>query len=177
MANEPDIVQKLSADFRVVNDISVDFVAVPESIELKANRNEPIKVDLNTDKSIDANFNSTTKPLELDFGTIYVISGDCKVLYATTATWNSKPQLISAKGYIYIYSDYRQNLQGDNIASMKVGDGTSYLIDMPFTDELLYAHVEDNVRHITAEEREFWNNKVRCYIDPLNEQHLIFTTN
>lgn len=177
MSNEPDIVQKLSADFRVINDMSVDFIAVPESIELRSNSNEQMNINLNANKPIDVNFGSNTKPLEVDFGTVYVISGDCKVLYASTATWNSKPQLISAKGYIYIYSDYRQNLQGDNIASMKVGDGTSYLIDMPFTDELLYAHVEDEVRHITAEEREFWNNKVRCYIDPLNEQHLIFTMN
>lgn len=176
MSNEPDIVQKLSVDFKVVNDISVDFIAVPESIELRTNRNEPIDVDLNADKSINASFDPNVKPLEVDFGTIYVVSGDCKVLYATTATWNSKPQLISAKGYIYIYSDYRQNIQGDNIASMKVGDGTSYLIDMPFTDDLLYAHVANEVRHITAEERDFWNNKIRCYIDPLNNEHLIFTT-
>jgi hypothetical protein len=176
MPNEPDIVQKLSADFNVVNDLAVNFVAAPESIELR-DSNKIIESDLNFTKPVDANFGSATKPLELDFGTVYVVSGDCKVLYASTATWNSKPQLISAKGYIYIYSDYRQNLQGDNIASMKVGDGTSYLIDMPFTDDLLYAHVEDNVRHITAEERDFWNNKVRCYIDPLNSQNLIFTTN
>lgn len=177
MPNEPDIVQKLSADFRVVNDISVDFVAVPEAIELQAEHNDPININLNSDKPVDVDFGSNIKPLELDFGTIYVISGDCRVLYASTATWNSKPQLISARGYIYIYSDYRQNLHGDNIAAMKVGDGTSYLIDMPFTDDLLYAHVEDDVRHITAEERAFWNDKVRCYIDPLNEQRLIFTTN
>ena len=145
MPNEPDIVQKLSLDFNVINNLDLNF--------------------------------GSNNDLNVDFGNVYVVGGDCKVLYATTATWNSKPQLISLKGYIYIYSDYRQNEDQQNIASMKVGDGTSYLIDMPFTDELLYNHVANNVIHITAEERNFWNNKIRCYIDPLNEQNLIFTTN
>lgn len=176
MANEPDIVQKLSVDFNIVNDISVDFIAVPESIELQANSNKPINADLESTKPLDINLDSNIKPLNVDFGTIYVVSGDCRVLYASTATWNSKPQLISEAGYIYIYSDYRQNLHGDNIAAMKVGDGASYLIDMPFTDDLLYAHLANSDIHITPEEREFWNNKVRCYIDPINEHRLVFTT-
>lgn len=146
MPNEPDIVQKLSLDFNVVN-------------------------------NLDLNFGSDNNNLNVDFGNVYVVGGNCKVLYATTATWNSKPQLISLKGYIYIYSDYRKNSDQQNIASMKIGDGTSYLIDMPFADELLYGHVDDIVRHVSSQEREFWNNKVRCYVDPLNEQNLIFTTN
>lgn len=145
MPNEPDIVQKLSLDFNVINNLDLKF--------------------------------SQDQDLDLDFGSIYVVGGDCKVLYASTATWNSKPQLVSLKGYIYIYSDYRKNSEQQNIASMKVGDGTSYLIDMPFVDELLYGHVDDLIVHITQEEREFWNNKIRCYINPLNEQNLIFTTN
>lgn len=176
MANEPDIVQKLSVDFNIVNDISVDFIAVPESIELQANSNKTINADLESTKQLDTNLDSDIKPLNVDFGTIYVVSGDCRVLYASTATWNSKPQLISEAGYIYIYSDYRQDSQGRNIASMKVGDGASYLIDMPFTDDLLYAHLANSDIHITPEEREFWNNKVRCYIDPINEHRLVFTT-
>lgn len=143
MANEPDIVQKLSLDFNIINNLDLNF--------------------------------SQDQNLNLDFGSIYV-SGDCKVLCATTATWNSKPQLVSLKGYIYIYSDYRKNSEQQNIAAMKVGDGTSYLIDIPFVDELLYGHVDDLIVHITQSEREFWNDKVRCYIDPLNNQNLIFTT-
>lgn len=145
MANEPDIVQKLSVDFNVIN-------------------------------TLDANF-SSGQQLEADLGNVYIVGGDCRVLYASTATWNSQPQLISARGYIYIYSDYKQNDQHQNIAGMKVGDGSAYLIDMPFVDELLYNHVADIQVHISQSEREFWNNKVRCFIDPLNEHKLIFTTN
>lgn len=146
MANEPDLIQKLSVDFNIINDISVDFSTSPV-------------------------------PIDAEFGNVYVVGGDCKVLYASTATWNSQPQLISARGYIYIYSDYRQNDQEQNVAAIKVGDGTSYLIDMPFTDELLYGHVTDNSIHVTSSDKANWNNKVRCYVDPLNEHRLIFTTN
>lgn len=176
MANEPDIVQKLSVDFNVVSDITVDFEAVPKSVVTQVNGDASINAEFNSNAPVDAQFNSNVQPLDAQFGTIYVVSGDCKVLYASTATWNSQPQLISARGYIYIYSDYRQNQQGQNIAAMKVGDGRAYLIDMPFTDDLLYAHIADTVRHITQEEREFWNNKIRCYMDPLNEHRLVFTT-
>jgi hypothetical protein len=176
MDNEPDIIQKLSADFNVVNDISIDFNTSPVSIKVQGNSNTPINAQFDSNVSADIQLNSTTIPFEAQFGTIYMVDGDCRVLYATTETWNSQPQLVSAKGFVYIYADYRQNDQGQNIAAMKVGDGNAYLIDMPFIDELLYDHIADNVRHITQQEREFWNNKVRCYIDPTNDNNLIFTT-
>lgn len=95
----------------------------------------------------------------------------------TTAGWNAQPQLIGKRGCIYIYSDYRQDEQHRNIAGIKIGDGQAYLIDAPFIDEILYDHINDDVRHITAEERAFWNAKVRCYINPDNSQNLMFTTN
>lgn len=176
MANEPDIIQKLSVDFNIVNDLSVDFTLAPQQVSVQTNSDASVDAQFNSDEQVNAQFASNIKPLDAQFGTIYVVSGDCKVLYATTATWNSQPQLVSARGYIYIYSDYRQNGQGQNIAAMKVGDGSAYLIDMPFTDDLLYAHLANDIRHITQEEREFWNNKVRCYMDPLNEHRLVFTT-
>ena len=137
----------------------------------------PINAQFDSDASADIQLNSPTIPFEAQFGTIYMVDGSCRVLYATTATWNSQPQLVSAQGFIYIYADYRQNEQGINIPAMKVGDGNAYLIDLPFTDELLYDHIADNVRHITQEEREFWNNKVRCYASEIQDDTLIFTIN
>lgn len=116
---------------------------------------------------------SSDQELEADFGTIYQSGGN--ILYNTTEYWNSHPQLVAKKGYLYIYSDHKQ-IDNDDIAGIKVGDGTSYLIDMPFIDKPLDEHVSNTIKHITAEERTFWNNKVRCFIDPENEQHLIFTT-
>lgn len=142
MANEPDIIQKLSADFNVVNNLSADF--------------------------------NMSQPIEAQLGTIYVV-GEDKILYASTETWNSQPMLISSKGYIYIYSDYKQNEEGQNIAGVKVGDGNAYLIDMPFTDDLYARHIENTVLHISQEDRDRWDNKVTCFLDPTNTNILIFS--
>ena len=178
MADEPDIIQKLSVDFNVVNDITIDFNATPQPVQMQVVSDAPVNAEFNNSaEPINAQFQSNVQPLEAQFGTIYVVSGDTHVLYATTATWNSQPQLISERGYIYIYADYRQNEQGQNVSAMKVGDGNAYLIDMPFTDELLYGHLADSVRHITQEEREFWNDKVRCFTSDIQDDVLVFTTN
>lgn len=125
--------------------------------------------------TIDATFESTS-PIDADFGVVYQSGGGAdKIFYNTTAYWNSRPTLIAKRGYIYIYSDYKQS-EGENIAGIKIGDGTSYLIDMPFIDKPLDDHIADTVHHITNTEREFWNNKVRCFIDPENIEKLVFTT-
>lgn len=125
--------------------------------------------------TIDATFESTS-PIDADFGVVYQSSGGTdKIFYNTTEYWNSRPTLLTKQGYIYIYSDYKQS-EGENIAGIKVGDGTSYLIDMPFIDKPLDDHIADTVSHITAQERAFWNDKVRCFIDPENTEKLVFTT-
>lgn len=98
-----------------------------------------------------------------------------RVLYADTATWNSQAQLVSQQGYIYIYSDYKQDGEGNNIPGIKVGDGNAYLIDLPFSTKLIDEHIADAVAHITSAERTFWNNKVTCYIDENNITRLVFS--
>lgn len=124
--------------------------------------------------TVDATFENTLE-LTVETDDVYE-SSTSKVLYNTTEYWNSRPQLIAKEGYLYVYADYKQ--EGDEIVpGFKVGDGTSYLIDMPFTDLPLDNHIADTVKHITAEERAFWNNKVRCFVDPENEYRLVFTTN
>ena len=59
----------------------------------------------------------------------------------------------------------------------KIGDGTSYLIDMPFNDDVMSRHVADSVIHISSTERTFWNNKVTCYLDVNNLENLVFSKN
>lgn len=122
---------------------------------------------------IDATFENTLE-LDAELGTIYQ-TGDCKVLYNTTEYWNSHPQLVAKRGYLYVYADYKQ-VDNEDIPGIKAGDGTSYLIDMPFIDKPLDAHVADTVKHITDQERQAWNNKVRCFIDPENEENIVFST-
>lgn len=99
-----------------------------------------------------------------------------QVFYGTVAYWNGQPNFIGKRGSIYVYSDYKKNEQNQDIAGIKIGDGLAYLIDAPFVEELLYDHIEDNIRHITQAEREFWNNKVRCYMTNVDSDTLIFTT-
>jgi len=99
------------------------------------------------------------------------------IFYDTIANWNLHPDLVSVRGCIYVYSDYMTDEDDNNIPGIKIGDGSSYLIDMPFTDSLYKEHIEDTVHHITSAEREAWNNKVRCYLDTLDNENLIFTTN
>ena len=111
----------------------------------------------------------------VDFGDVSIVQNK-EIFYNTTAYWNAHPTLITKKGAIYIYGDWKKDDEDRNIAGMKIGDGTSYLIDMPFKEELFVNHVDDVIIHITEQEREFWNNKVRCFIDPEENTHLVFTT-
>lgn len=160
--------------------------------------------------------------------------------YDTTANWNSKPLVIAERSHIYIYSDYTTTVKDGEtvyVPAMKIGDGSSYLIDMPFatsgssgstnviiktsnewaesptftsTRGVIYVYMDDdNVRikigdgsayvvdlpfvsatgddfsdhinnmdiHVTAAEKETWNNKWRGYLATTEGENLVFTTN
>ncbi|MBO7450620.1 MAG: hypothetical protein J6U54_09645 [Clostridiales bacterium] len=92
----------------------------------------------------------------------------------TEENWNAKYYLIGEPNHIYIYTNHSR-VDGHDIPAMKIGSG-SYLIDQPFVDsdaEVLDDHIKDTVRHITQNEREFWNNKVRGEIE---SRTLVLTT-
>lgn len=101
-----------------------------------------------------------------------------RFLYGTTEYWNSYSSLIAQRGTIYIYIDHEE-VEGEYVPGFKVGDGTSYLIDMPYTDTYLNIsltnHINDIIRHITQAEREKWNNKVSVSISNIDEENLVFT--
>lgn len=106
------------------------------------------------------------------------------VLSDTTANWNNQSSLITTENTIYVYRDFKTIDNGNGTYSIfpgiKIGDGTSYLIDMPFADgedPRLIAHIANNTIHVTAAEKEFWNNKWRGYITELSPENLVFTTN
>ena len=94
----------------------------------------------------------------------------------TTAQWNSNPSYLSKKGTLYIYSDYKTiEKDGEEIylPGIKLGDGNAYLIDLPFlntsqNNEQFLNHINDMTRHITAAERQFWNNKINVQIKSEN---------
>lgn len=114
----------------------------------------------NTVATVDVVFENLTS-LDADFGSVYVVS-DNHILYASTETWNSQPELVAKEGWLYIYSDYHKDIQNNNVASIKVGDGTTLLSEVPFVDKLLYLHTADEIIHITQAEREKWNKSANA---------------
>ena len=96
-------------------------------------------------------------------------------MYMSTAEWEQEPPMVSEPGVLYIWSDWYQDSQGNDIPGVKVGDGNAYVMDLPFQSEDFLNHVLDTNIHVTAEEKEFWNNKVTCYISPNNPTNIIFT--
>lgn len=106
-----------------------------------------------------------------------------QVLYDTTAAWDGKPYLIAEESVVYIYSDYQiyEDESGNQypIAGIKIGDGTSHLIDIPFVTEAMSAalitHIADPTKHVSEAERAFWNNKVSAYMDHTSEELLILS--
>ena len=95
--------------------------------------------------------------------------------YMTTAEWEKQPSMVSEPGALYIWSDYRQDEQGNNIPGVRIGDGNAYVTDLPFQDGDFLAHIQNTDIHVTAEQKAYWDDKITCYIDPNNEHNLIFT--
>ena len=93
--------------------------------------------------------------------------GRKEVISATTEEWNSKPNYISVKDIIYVYTDHNI-ISGESIPGIKVGDGVTYLIDLPFVT---------GGCEVTQEQIDFWNNKVAIMIDPNDPECVIFYTN
>lgn len=86
----------------------------------------------------------------------------------TTANWNANPSFIPLSGEIIVYTDYETTTNGNgdqiNIPAIKIGDGTTYGVDLPFvgeeTRDMLLAHLSNESIHVTPLEKIFWNNKI-----------------
>lgn len=107
-----------------------------------------------------------------------IIPGQTRIYYDTTENWNSQPTLLSKRGVIYVYSD-AGSLNESDVPAIKIGDGTSYLIDMPFVGEDaamdLYEHIQDSGIHVTSAQKVFWNNKSSAFTDPEDAENLILS--
>lgn len=95
-----------------------------------------------------------------------------RVYYDTKANWDAQRDLVAEQAAIYIYSDATTvtDEYGNEIpvSSIKIGDGTSYLIDMPFltggSSQIIMDHLSNNAIHVSESDRELWNNKVTAYL-------------
>lgn len=102
----------------------------------------------------------------------------------TKEEWNSNISLTAENGVIYIYTNYKtitQNNETKDIPGIKIGDGKSYLIDLPFIttyiQSTLIEHINNSNIHISQIDRDFWNNKITCSLDTDDEENLILTKN
>ena len=102
-------------------------------------------------------------------------------IFKTTQEWSRQTSLVSQLGTVYIWTDYETIGQGQNIKyipGIKIGDGKAYVIDLPFTTDhlkdIIMLHINNNILHITQQERQFWNNKVTCYLDIEDQENIVF---
>lgn len=94
------------------------------------------------------------------------------IYYDTVENWNNQPDRIAKKGDIYIYLDAPQAYGGTG-PRIKIGNG-GYLIDLMFVDQNYFDHLQNNIIHITQEERENWNDKVGVTVVQDNGNQLLF---
>lgn len=105
------------------------------------------------------------------------------IYYDTKENWNAQRSLIAKRKAIYVYSNqfYKDDEVGNRtyIPAIKVGDGMSYLIDMPFVDDDiridLMNHISQDGIHVTERDRNFWNNKVSAYVLVNDPERLILS--
>lgn len=100
-----------------------------------------------------------------------VIENSGKVLYGTTAEWNAQSSLVGLNQVMYVYTD-GLTYDGKAVPRIKIGDGTTYLIDLPFLNEEEIDHINNQQIHVSAADRARWNNKVTTY-EPEDELLLI----
>lgn len=127
-------------------------------------------------------------PLMLSFDAndlLGVTFSDVQKLYlgvrsGTKEYWDSQRSLIGEKNFIYVYTDHQKKTDTwgrvTNIPGIKIGDGKAYLIDLPFVDDIYLSHINDSTIHVTQDEKNRWNNKVRAIVTRIDPENLIFTT-
>ena len=89
----------------------------------------------------------------------------------TNDGWASNPTYVPKKGELVIYTD---------TANIKIGDGSAYLVDIPFVGseeteaiiEELREHMADDISHVTQADRDFWNAKLNY---SLSDENLVLT--
>lgn len=102
--------------------------------------------------------------------------GITRVYYDTTENWNSQPSLMTKEKAIYIYWDHQKDKDNNDVPGIKIGTGREFLIDAPFIDALYTEHIMNTYIHVTQADKDFWNNKFRCYISAEDDEELVFTT-
>lgn len=88
-----------------------------------------------------------------------------KILFDTEANWNAHSTLVSENEVIYVYTDHKEDSLGKAVPGFKVGDGSAYLIDIPFADAVEAEHIANTVIHVTAQDKTNWNEQISARAD------------
>ena len=103
------------------------------------------------------------------------INARIQIKHDTTTNWNNAGGFVPLAGEVIVYDDYEvktytreeygeQVTRTVKIPNMKVGDGNTYVQDLPFVDEgtreILLDHIRSTEIHTTLQEKLFWNNKI-----------------
>lgn len=131
---------------------------------------EPLILNMGQSSPLTLMMGSASSPLELTIPTGG--GGNANVVIDTTAHWAERTEYIPRKGTIVVYSD-RNVIEGVNYPGVKIGDGSAYLVDLPFVGDdlvmqtmaVINAHATNVNIHVTAAEKEYWNNKLDSGID------------
>ena len=89
----------------------------------------------------------------------------------STANWNAARGFVPLAGEVIIYNDYKivqKEIDGETkqvyIPGIKVGDGQTYVQDLPFVDtelrDTIMNHINNQDIHVSLQEKLFWNNKL-----------------
>lgn len=100
------------------------------------------------------------------------------VHYDTKANWDRQTFLIAERGHLYIYKDAEVTyINGRRVVypGIKIGDGSSYLIDMSYSlvgsdHEKLINHIQNSAIHVGTGDRMNWNDKVSVSVVQSNEE-------
>lgn len=87
----------------------------------------------------------------------------------TMEYWAGHVCYVPKRGEIIVYSD-RQEIDGVYYPGIKIGDGSAYVVDLPFVGDdiargilaALEAHTSNSDVHVRTGERDFWSNKIDC---------------
>lgn len=107
------------------------------------------------------------------------------IYYGTKSHWQSQMDLITEAGAVYIYSDYYvqsgPNNEEINYPAIKIGDGTTYLVDLPILygnlADLIAAHIQNAIVHVTQDDKRFWNNKSSAFLDKTVDEETLVLSN
>lgn len=89
----------------------------------------------------------------------------------TTENWGNAIGFIPLKGEIIIYTDYEKvtrEIDGQMVEvdepAIKVGDGKTYVQDLPFVGDkikqIVLDHINNQELHVSNLDRSFWSNKL-----------------